>query len=220
MKKRFLSILLSLCMVLMLFPVTAFAEEPGRIDITLTGFELGNTPGDCKITSITTTGLGVEYSVDEVSLKWHICKPDGSLSPIDNNHVFEADISYVCTLYLDTKEVITSAPAVTVNGKIQNSVIPPSGAIIYITCSFDKLKLPTITINGPDEVCAQQDYEFTVTAPKGVTIVNSMYGNDYIGANVELTPNEDGTLSGVVHASSYSRFEGNFTLSVSGTVEG
>lgn len=79
---------------------------------------------------------------------------------------------------------------------------------------------PTITINGPYEICAQQDYEFTVTAADGVTIVNSMYGNDYIGDNVELTPNKDGVLSGVVPASSYSMFEGSFTLSVSGTVEG
>lgn len=109
MKKRFLSILLSLCMVLMLFPVTAFAEESGRIDIT---------------------------------------------------------------------------------------------------------------INGPDEICAQQDYEFTVTASEGVTIVNSIYGNDYIGSNVELTPNGDGVLSGVVHASCYSTLEGSFILSVSGTMEG
>ena len=109
MKKRFLSILLSLCIVLMLFPVTAFAEESGRIDIT---------------------------------------------------------------------------------------------------------------INGPDEICAQQDYEFTVTASEGVTIVNSIYGNDYVGNNVELTPNGDGVLSGVVHASCYSTLEGSFILSVSGTMEG
>lgn len=77
-----------------------------------------------------------------------------------------------------------------------------------------------ITINGPDEICSEQDYEFTVTVPDGVTIVSASYGNDYIGNSVELTLNEEGVLSGVISASDYSMFEGSFTLSVSGTVEG
>lgn len=37
MKKRILSIVLTLCMVLMLFPVTAFADEPGSLAITISG---------------------------------------------------------------------------------------------------------------------------------------------------------------------------------------
>ena len=44
MKKRVLNILLCLCMVLMLCPVSAFAEEPtGSLTITVDGFKVGKT---------------------------------------------------------------------------------------------------------------------------------------------------------------------------------
>ena len=67
MKKRMLSILLCLCMVLMLVPTTVFAEEPtGTLAVTINGFQVGNTPGDIKL-SIASTIPGVTFSADDIN---------------------------------------------------------------------------------------------------------------------------------------------------------
>ena len=66
--------------------------------------------------------------------------------------------------------------------------------------------LNPITINGPDVVCAQQDYEFTVTPADGVTL-DEMFDyapddRDYSYTGY-LTRDEDGIGHGVVPASKY-----------------
>ena len=77
MKKRFLSILLSLCMVLMLFPVTAFAEETGSV---ATEAELKEALGE-GLTTITlrsnvtlTSTLDLSDKVITLDLNGHTLK--------------------------------------------------------------------------------------------------------------------------------------------------
>ena len=215
-------------MVLMLCPVTAFAEEPGGLAITVDGFEVGKTPADITY-SFASTNLGVTFSEEDILANWGGWKyyyggEDDEWLLMSKTEVFEAGTRYWCTINLDNKG-LTVAPAVTMNGKTPEvCYLATRDGVPYalaIGCDLGTpAPAPTITIDGPDVICKDQDYEFTVTPPAGVTIVSAGYGNDYIGNNVELTPNEDGTLSGVVPTSSYSMFEGSFTLSVSGTVEG
>ena len=78
----------------------------------------------------------------------------------------------------------------------------------------------SITINGPDVVCAQQDYEFTVTASDGVTL-DEIFGYDtgMKGSSVELTIDEDGVGHGVMSAEWYDLNTNHFTLSAHGTTE-
>ena len=53
----------------------------------------------------------------------------------------------------------------------------------------------SITIDGADVVCAQQDYEFTVTASDGVTLYTEFgYDTGTKGCGVELTIDEDGVV--------------------------
>lgn len=62
---------------------------------------------------------------------------------------------------------------------------------------------PVITINGPDVVCAQQDYEFSVTTADGANFAEEFsydLGWSYVGF---LTRDEDGIGHGVVPASKY-----------------
>ena len=76
--------------------------------------------------------------------------------------------------------------------------------------------LNLITIDGPDVVCAQQDYEFTVTPPAGVTLNEPFrYENDDAEGYTELTIDEDGVGHGVVPASEYGDAD-SMVLTVSG----
>ena len=290
MKKRILSILLTLCMMLMLCPVTAFAETPsekysltlnfkygtlrgqtgsyllrsdckagdkydikdelydltgyepykivdcrsaegdgvtgtftdhnivlevvyqlqGSLAITVEGFQVGNTPADCTVT-FDSTIPGVTFSEDDIqSVSWAEFVFDGSdyvWSHVSNTDVFEADTRYQVAIYLDNKGLNT-APAVTVNGKTPEfcGIATRNGVPfqLQITCTFGTPPMPPLTIDGPDVVCAQQDYEFTVTPPAGVTLNEPFrYENDDASGYTELTIDEDGVGHGVVPASEY-----------------
>ena len=57
----------------------------------------------------------------------------------------------------------------------------------------------SITIDGADVVCAQQDYEFTVTASDGVTLDTEFgYDTGMKGGGADLTVDADGVGHGVV----------------------
>ena len=77
--------------------------------------------------------------------------------------------------------------------------------------------LNPITINGPDVVCAQQDYEFTVTPADGVTLEDWFWyeNDDADGYAEQLTIDEDGVGHGVVPASEYGDAD-RMKLTVSG----
>lgn len=125
MKKRFFSILLCLCMVLMLFTAAAFADEPDSTPA------LDGTP-----------------------------EPDSTPEPS-----------------------------------------------------------PTITIHGADVVCAQQDYEFTVTAAGGATIATEFIIRGSTGDRIfyENLTEKDGVLCGTVLAHVYGSLNGGIELTVCGT---
>ena len=77
---------------------------------------------------------------------------------------------------------------------------------------------PTITINGPAKVCAQQDYEFTVTASAGVTL-DETFGYDLgvMGSAMELTIDEYGVGHGVLPAAYYAPATNGFDVIAHGT---
>lgn len=66
MKKRIFAILLTLCLVLALCPLTAFAKEPApTLDVTIDGFEVGKTTADCTF-SFESTIPGITFSKSDI----------------------------------------------------------------------------------------------------------------------------------------------------------
>ena len=77
-----------------------------------------------------------------------------------------------------------------------------------------------ITISGPDKVCAQQKYEFTVTAAAGVTL-DTEFGFDTggKGSGWDLTIDEDGVGHGVMLTEWYDLNTNYFDLNAYGYTE-
>ena len=76
----------------------------------------------------------------------------------------------------------------------------------------------SITIDGADVVCAQQDYEFTVTASDGVTLDETFgYDTGRKGGPADLEIDTDGVGHGVAPAEWYDLNTNSFTLSAYGT---
>lgn len=90
--------------------------------------------------------------------------------------------------------------------------------MLFPVTAFAEEPAGTITINAPDEVCAQQDCEFTVTASEGVTL-EAEFGYDFgtMGSGVDLTIDADGVGHGVMSAELYDLNTNSFTLSALGT---
>lgn len=191
--------------------------EPSNpaLAITVNGFEVGNTPADCTF-SFESTNLGVTFSADDIQdltwWKFDENNPTKPMQSMSDTEVFTADTNYRIQFFLPLKS-LTSAPTATVNGKkVQTCQIASAlpDKLVVVHC-FDRLT-PTLKINGADEVCAQQDYEFTVTAAAGVTVGTQFtYGDTGNGALIS----KDGVLSGTVPAESYSDKD-SFVLTVSG----
>ncbi|MCI7136925.1 MAG: hypothetical protein SPI09_10440 [Candidatus Limivicinus sp.] len=190
----------------------AVYQVQGGLAITVDGFEVGNTPADCTY-SFESTIPGVTFSADDIqNVPWVEFVFDGSdyvTNRISNTDVFEADTRYQVSIDLDNKGLAT-APAVTVNGKTPEccTIATRDGVpfLLQIACTLGTPPMPPLTIDGPDVVCAQQDYEFTVTPPAGVTL-DEMFDHapddrDYSYTGY-LTRDEDGIGHGVVPASEY-----------------
>ncbi len=197
--------------------VAVYKLPAPSIDILISGYELGNTPGECMIENIMTTIPDLDFNgSDTLQVEWGRIDQDGMPHSMSETEVFEADTTYTIHVVLKDK-ALESDLAAKVNGKTATCVV--NDGKITVDYQFDKLTAP-LTIHGPNEVCAQQDYEFTVTPPAGVTITGVTFGDDYMGSEVELIPNEDGVLSGVVRASGFAQFGDSFKLTVYGTADG
>ena len=240
MKKRILSILLTLCMVLMLVPTTASAEEPAGIpkgDLNgdgavnpydaiflqnyLEGFENLN---DEQLIAADFNGDGeVNYS-DWIELQSYLENYLGL--PVSNitvtngkatacgTEISKAASGIRVTLTADSPSDdmvfdkwvvneggVTLADASSATTTFTMSEDPVSVTATYKLSSTGETGTLAITIDGADVVCAQQDYEFTVTPPAGVTL-DETFGYDLgmMGSSVELTIDEDGVGHGVLPA--------------------
>ena len=92
--------------------------------------------------------------------------------------------------------------------------------MLFPATAFAEGPADSITINGPDEVCAQQDYEFTVTAADGVTLDKDFgYDTGLSGDSVKLTIDEDGVGLGVMSAEWYDQHTNYFEVIAHGTTK-
>ena len=221
MKKRIFGILLCLCMVLALFPVTAFAEKTGSLAITVDGFEVGKTPKDCTYT-FESTIPGVTFDEKDITyLDWKILWA-GQWEPLNETEAFEAGTGYHFAISLKNNG-LELAPATTANGiaPMYSQVVSNNGVPYAINMEFElgtpPEPAPAITINGADVVCAEQDYEFSVTPAKGVTL-DKGFGFDTggKGSGVDLTIDENGVGHGVMLTEWYDLNTNYFDLNVYG----
>ena len=205
----------------------AVYQVQGGLAVTVDGFQVGNTPADCTY-SFESTIPGVTFSADDIqNVFWGEFVFDGSdYTPnrISNTDVFEADTRYRVVICLDNKGLDT-APAVTVNGKTpEDCLIATRNGVpiqLQIFCTLGTPPMPPLTIDGPDVVCAQQDYEFTVTPPDGVTLDTEFgYDTGMKGGGADLTVDADGVGHGVVSAEWYDLQANRFTLTARGTDPG
>ena len=78
--------------------------------------------------------------------------------------------------------------------------------------------LNPVIIDGPDVVCAQQDYEFTVKVANGVTLDPQFrYNTDTSGRSADLEIDDDGVGHGTVSVEWYDLQTNCFTLTAHGT---
>ena len=183
----------------------AVYQVQGSLAVTVDGFEVGKTPADCTY-SFESTIPGVDFSEDDIQRfyweKYIFAEETSNLwYLVYKTEAFEAGVSYRILMNLDNKG-LDMAPAVTVNGNTPKScaIATRDGVPIQlqITCELGTPAL-TLTIDGPDVVCAQQDYEFTVTPPDGVTLEESFgYDAGMKGGSADLEIDEDGVGHGVV----------------------
>ena len=197
----------------------AVYQVHGGLAITVDGFQVGNTPADCTY-SFESTIPGVTFSADDILfVKWVKEGESSEGERISETEAFEAGTTYSFGLELNNKD-LSIPPAVTVNGKTpEDCTIATRNGVpiqLQIACTLGTPAL-TLIIDGPDVVCAQQDYEFTVTPPAGVTLRNWFgYENDEgSGYTEQLTIYEDGVGHSVVSASEYDDAD-RMVLTVSG----
>ena len=90
--------------------------------------------------------------------------------------------------------------------------------MLFPVTAFAAGSSDSITINGPDKICAKQNYEFTVTAADGVTLDKKFgHASDFSGSDIELTIGEDGVGHGVVPATYYDPNTNGFDVIAHGT---
>ena len=234
MKKRLFSIMMCLCMVLMLFSVTVFAEEPLGIlkgDVNYDGVVnihdatllqnclegLENLPEEGLIVADFNGDGEVNYS-DLTALQIHLGLPESNITVTDGK---AAACGTVISKAAEGTRVTLTANSPSDDMEFDKWVVNEGGVTLAdassATTTFTMLEEPvsvtatykplpadetgSITIDGADVVCAQQDYEFTVTPPAGVTL-DETFGYDLgmMGSSVELTIDEDGVGHGVLPA--------------------
>ena len=198
----------------------AVYEVDGSLAITVEGFEVGKTPNDCTYT-FDSTIPDITFSEDDIcgGVEWEKYVVDGtgySWANVGKTEVFQADTPYRLLLALNSD--LELPPAVTVNGitpttcRIAITNNQPFAIVIF--CEFGTPPEPALTISGPDVVCAEQDYEFSVTPAKGV-LAQPEFEYSYDGF---LTYDSGllNILDGVIPAEKYDLDQGSFELRVRG----
>ena len=177
--------------------------------ITVDNFEVGKTPADITY-SFASTNLDVTFSEEDILANtgsWKYYRGDvEEWLPMRNTEVFEAGTRYLCTINLDNKG-LTVAPAVTMNGKTPEVcyLATRNGVpcAIVIGCDLGTPAPAAITIDGPGVVCAEQDYEFSVTASEGAEALYFLYRCGEFGGDTGWDRTDGGVCYGTVPASDY-----------------
>ena len=194
--------------------------EP-TLAVTVDGFEVGKTPADITY-SFASTNLGVTFSEENIlNVYWEKYVVDGTgylWTEVKKTEVFQTDTAYRLLLVLNSH--LDLAPATTVNGKTPesceiryNNGVPIA---LVIFCEFGTPPAAALTISGPDEVCAEQDCEFSATASEGAEVSYSRYQCGEYGADMGWSRIEDGVCYGTVPASEYGDAD-SVVLTVYGT---
>lgn len=86
-----------------------------------------------------------------------------------------------------------------------------------VTVFAENTDNPMITINAPDEICPQQDLEFTIFAEEGVTLEEDAgYEFPLFGGPLNITLGEDGQLHAVLPKEFYDLGEESVKINVHG----
>ena len=196
----------------------AVYEVDGSLAITVDGFEVGNTPADCTY-SFESTIPGVTFDEKDITyLDWKILWA-GQWEPMSETEAFEAGTGYRFGISLKNNG-LELVPATTANGiaPMYRQVVSNNGVPYAINMDFEfgtpPEPAPAITIHGPDVVCAEQNYEFSVTPAKGV-LAQPEFEYSYDGF---LTYDSGllNILDGVIPAEKYDLDQGSFELRVRG----
>ena len=177
--------------------------------VTVDNFEVGKTPADITYSSAS-TNLDVTFSEEDILANtgsWKYYRGDvEEWLPMRNTEVFEAGTRYLCTINLDNKGLMV-APAVTMNGKTPEVcyLATRNGVpcAIVIGCDLGTPAPAAITIDGPGVVCAEQDYEFSVTASEGAEALYFLYRCGEFGGDTGWDRTDGGVCYGTVPASDY-----------------
>ena len=197
----------------------AVYQVQGGLAITVDGFEVGKTPNDITY-SFASTIPGVDFSEDDLKVAgWsQYFSDEVGWDIFYDEEAFRAGTNYFISLKVDNKG-LTETPAVTINGKTPGSCRIEADGLL-MTCTLGTPAM-TLTIDGPDVVCAQQDYEFSVTPPAGVTLDTEFgYDTGMKGGSADLEIDDDRVGHGVVPVEWYDLQTKRFTLTAQGTDPG
>ena len=188
MKKRIFSILLCLCMVLMLCPVTALAEE--TVSITEVAVYKLKTPvidehpnyGSWEYRSTPSGVVNVSFQWYQISKEAYTGAADDSWQPISSGYSFSKDYCYkavffvrIGSSYTETHSIPNDVNA-TINGKkcdIQIADDHKSCLLSYVFEAQNPQIVSTIAVTVDEPVIgANPDFEpeFTTTPADSVTL--------------------------------------------------
>ena len=208
MKKRTLSILLALSLLLCLLPAAAFAE-------------------DMPVHKKCGSAAFVEKCEGEYSISFSDPEAGHYQAYMCNNEFKHGSYVGSQRFYSDTQ-----LPHEFVNGvckdceykcRHDNTSHVENGEY-WFTCSkcnmvTEKKAFPDLLANSPDKVCRTQDYVFSFTLPEGCTDPGFSWGFTLKGDGGELTP-VDGVCTVTVKSEWYDDDENSFTLEVGADIEG
>lgn len=203
MRKRFLSILFALCMMLCLAPVTVFAEENA-------GEILGPNDGT------------VYHSGDVIPVRWTLntVKADDKMtvelldqsgSQIHSWGDFRSDLGGANIL---VPAGITPGSYIlrcTLKHLSEGAVTEPGVVCGEVTILINTV--PEIVINGADKACKTQDYIFSFTLPEGIKkdSISAGYEFEYMGSEINLVE-QDGVYTGTMKAAWYYKTAESFDI--------
>lgn len=186
MKKRTISLLICIVMVLSLMPTVAFADDPASYDIQVNGEAVTsanaeNVLGDGKVS--------YELATDKLSIN----NFDGDLNIIGNDTV-DIEITGTTTMAVNGALSITGAHNVTVNS---NASAPTISGGAIISCSGDILISSTNFFAVSGDLTVTSAAAVTVKNESATAIAAAITGSATINCTGDVTIESAGNTSAV-----------------------